>query len=424
MTRRAHRLLATLATLGLATGAVAAACGGPTPSTARPSAATSAPSARATATASKAPGTSSTPGAFDAQSVRLSLDPVADIPGSPLGVVDASDGSGRLFVLSQEGQVWIVKGGQRLNTPFLDISDQITSGGERGLLGLAFHPGYPGNPLLYVDYTDEQGDTVVSSWSVSSNGDVADDGSEKILLHVAQPFPNHNGGALQFGPDGFLYISLGDGGSGGDPQGNGQNPEALLGKILRIDVDHPSGDRAYGIPANNPFATKDGTRPEIWVTGMRNPWRMSFDRATGDFWIGDVGQGSFEEIDVVRAGSGGGQNFGWNTTEGFHCFRTDDCDQDGLTPPVTEYGHEGNCSVTGGYVYRGREHPELAGGYVFADYCSGRFWAIDSRETEVREPQVVLERGRSISSFGEDANGELYVTDHTGSLLRVNASAR
>jgi glucose/arabinose dehydrogenase len=400
--------------------ALVAACGGPTPSR-TPTSSTPASPASSTTSASLAPSAAatSTRGGFDPASVEISLDSVTDIPGSPLGVVDAGDGSGRLFVLAQEGQIWIVEDGQRTDTPFLDISGRITSGGERGLLGLAFHPGYPDEPRFYVDYTDQQGDTVVSAWTVSSNPDVADAASEQMLLHVDQPFPNHNGGDLVFGPDGFLYISLGDGGSGGDPQGNGQNPDALLGKILRVDVDHPSGDRAYGVPPDNPFVDRNGTRPEIWVMGLRNPWRMSFDRTTGDFWIGDVGQGSYEEIDVVRAGSGGGQNFGWNTTEGFHCFRSANCDQDGLTQPVTEYTHDGNCSVTGGYVYRGEAHADLVGGYFFADYCSGRVWAIDSTENEVREPTLVLESGRSISSFGEDAAGELYVTDLDGELLRL-----
>ena len=424
MTRRNSLVRRARAGLFLAIVILAAACGGSTTSSPPASVPTAAATAASTPQATLATSPSQAAADFDAERIQLSLDKVADIPGSPLGVVDAGDGSGRLFVLSQEGQVWIVADGQRKEQPFLDISGQISSGGERGLLGLAFHANFPDDPRFFVDYTDEQGDTVVSSWTVSSGGDTADAASERAILRVGQPFPNHNGGALQFGPDGFLYVSLGDGGSGGDPQGNGQNRDALLGKILRIDVDHPAGDKAYGIPADNPFATKAGARPEIWVTGMRNPWRMSFDRATGDLWIGDVGQGAFEEIDVVRAGSGGGQNFGWNTMEGFHCYRSNSCDRDGLTLPVTEYTHEGNCSVSGGYVYRGTAFPDLVGGYVFADYCSGRFWAVDARENEVGEPSMVFDSGRSVSSFGEDAGGELYVTDHTGVLLRLNASSR
>jgi glucose/arabinose dehydrogenase len=419
MTRPSVRMLATLLIAALAAG-----CGGPTP-TPSPTTTGSAPAASPTASSPTSVPSRSSAGRFDPASVEIDLETVAEIPGSPLGVVDAGDGSARLFVVAQAGQIWIVEDGRRIEKPFLDISDQITTGGERGLLGLAVHPDFPTDPRFYVDYTDEQGDTVVSAWTVSSDEDVADDGSEQVLLQVDQPFPNHNGGALQFGPDGYLYISLGDGGSGGDPQGNGQKLDTLLAKILRIDTDQPSGDKAYGIPADNPFVGREGARPEIWLTGLRNPWRMSFDRATGDLWIGDVGQGSFEEIDVVRAGSGGGQNFGWNVTEGFHCFRSNDCDQDGLTPPVTEYPHDGgSCSVTGGSVYRGEEHPALVGGYFFGDYCSGRIWAIDATENEVREPTIVLESGRSISSFGEDQDSELYVTDLGGALLRLTGSAR
>jgi glucose/arabinose dehydrogenase len=234
---------------------------------------------------------------------------------------------------------------------------------------------------------------------------------------------NHNGGALVFGPDGKLYIATGDGGGGGDPQGNGQKLDTLLGKILRIDVDATSDGRPYGIPEDNPFREQAGAQPEIWVTGLRNPWRISFDRATGDLWIGDVGQGSFEEIDVVRAGSGGGQNFGWNLTEGFHCYPSgESCAPDGLTPPVTEYDHGFGCSVTGGFVYRGTQS-SLVGGYVFADYCSGNVWLIDARAGEVREPRLVAETGRSISSFGEDEAGELFATDLQGELVRVVAAA-
>jgi glucose/arabinose dehydrogenase len=231
---------------------------------------------------------------------------------------------------------------------------------------------------------------------------------------------NHNGGALVFGPDRYLYISTGDGGGGGDPRGNGQKLDTLLGKILRIDVDGSGDSRPYGIPADNPFLDRAGAQPEIWVTGLRNPWRISFDRATGDLWIGDVGQGAYEEIDVVRAGSGGGQNFGWNMTEGFHCYPSGEpCAPDGLTPPVTEYDHGFGCSVTGGFVYRGA-YPALVGGYLFADYCSGNVWLIDAAAEEVRDPRLVLESGRSISSFGEDQSGELYATDlGAGELLRV-----
>jgi hypothetical protein len=243
-------------------------------------------------------------------------------------------------------------------------------------------------------------------------------------MTIDQPYANHNGGHLAFGPDGFLYIASGDGGSGGDPHGNGQKLDTLLGKILRIDVDKPSGDRAYGIPADNPFANRPGARPEIFTYGMRNPWRVTFDPANKDLWIADVGQNRFEEIDVVRAGSGGGQNFGWNRMEGFHCFPSgNDCSTDGLTMPVSEYGHDAGCSVTGGVVARAEGSP-LDGGYVFSDYCSGTIWAIDASRDESRTPTVVGQSGASVSSFGVDDAGTIFVTDLAGRLLKLNAATR
>ena len=240
---------------------------------------------------------------------------------APVDVANAGDGSGRLFVVEQGGKIRIVRDGALVERPFLDIGGRITSGGERGLLGLAFHPDYPTDPRFFVDYTDRDGNTVVSSFRVSATDpDVADPGSESILLHVDQPFANHNGGGLGFGPDGDLYIALGDGGSEGDPQGNGQRLDTLLAKILRIDVDGGAAAGApYGIPADNPFVGTAGAKPEIWLYGLRNPWRFRFDRQTGDLWIGDVGQDAWEEIDVARAGVGG-LDFGWNRTEGFHCY--------------------------------------------------------------------------------------------------------
>ena len=238
---------------------------------------------------------------------------------SPLAVTHAGDGSGRIFVLEQRGQIRIVRDGQLLGDPFLNIGDRLTAGGERGLLGLAFHPDFPNDPRFFVNYTDLEGDTVVSSFAAEAGADRADGNSEVVLLRIDQPYPNHNGGALAFGPDGYLYISTGDGGSGGDPHDNGQRMDTLLGKILRIDVDGGSGDAHYAVPPDNPFVDQSGALPEIWHLGLRNPWRMSFDRETGDLWIGDVGQGSWEEVDVARAGSGG-LNFGWNRVEGFECF--------------------------------------------------------------------------------------------------------
>jgi glucose/arabinose dehydrogenase len=415
----AHRSIASLLAAVIAVG-----CGSstsPTPAaTVRPSV--------TTVPASVAPSPAGTPGPsrFDPARVAVDVEAGTAIPGNPLAAVPPGDGTGRLFVVDKGGSVWIVADGKRADMPFLDISAKVSGGSEQGLLGFAFHPGYPGNPRFYTDYTNTNGDTVVSEWRVStSDPGRADPRSERILLTVDQPYPNHNGGDVVFGPDGYLYITLGDGGSAGDPQGNGQRLDTLLAKILRIDVDHPSGGRPYGIPSDNPFQGQAAARPEIYVTGLRNPWRISFDRATRDLWIGDVGQNAYEEIDVVRAGSGGGQNFGWNRLEGFHCFPSgDSCPTDGLTPPVTEYPHPEGCSVTGGVVYRGTAFPALVGAYLFSDYCSGTIWAIDALADETRTPTVVGVSHKSISSFGEDEAGEVYVTDLGGQLLRIVARPR
>ena len=369
-----------------------------------------------------------TPAVFDPSHVAVAFEPVVGGLVAPLAVVNAGDGSGRLFVAQQGGQIRIVRDGKLVDPPFLDIADRITSGGEHGLLGVAFHPHYPADPRVFVDYTDSNGDTRVSAFRVDpASPDRLDPGTEERLLFVKQPFANHNGGALVFGPDGFLYISLGDGGSGGDPQGNGQSLQTLLGKILRIDVDTATGGRAYGIPADNPFADgADGRQPEIWLWGLRNPWRMSFDPATGDLWIGDVGQSAWEEIDVQRAGASGGTNFGWNRMEGNHCFQPPQgCLVPGLTRPQAEYGHDQGCTVIGGNVDRGSAQPLLAGGYFFADYCSGRVWAIDPSVDGLRTPTVVGDPKLNFSAFGEDEAGELYAVDITGgTLLRLTGTNR
>jgi hypothetical protein len=355
----------------------------------------------------------------------VSVEPVVDIPGNPLAVVAPDDGSGRLFVVDKTGRIWIVTDGKRAERPFVDVSAKVSTGSEQGLLGLAMHPGFKANPRFYIDYTDRNGDTVVSEWRVSgTDANAADARSERVLLTVDQPFANHNGGDVVFGPDGYLYITLGDGGSAGDPNGNGQNLDTLLGKILRIDVDKRSGDQPYAIPADNPFVGRSDARPEIYVYGMRNPWRISFDSATKDLWIGDVGQNAYEEIDVVRAGSGGGQNFGWNRMEGFHCYPIgSDCSTNGLMMPVTEYGHDLGCSVTGGVVARGNVLA-VEGGYLFSDYCSGTLWAIDAARNESRPPAIVGESRASISGFGVGPDGAIYATDLGGRLLIVRAAAR
>jgi glucose/arabinose dehydrogenase len=411
----------------------AAACGQPqvTPTTSVPG--TASPSASPSTTtvtpsSSTATGASPPTTAFDPGHIAVGFETVVDRLDSPLAVVNAGDGSGRLFVAEQTGRVRIVRDGRLLDQPFLDIADRIASGGERGLLGFAFHPRFPDDPRVFVDYTDTNGDTRVSAFRVDpASPDRVDPGTEQRLLFVKQPYANHNGGAVVFGPDGFLYVSLGDGGSGGDPQGNGQSVTTLLGKILRIDVDHPAGDRAYGIPADNPYADgADGRQPEIWLWGLRNPWRISFDRANGDLWIGDVGQGDWEEVDVQRAGVPGGTNFGWNRMEGSHCFKpSSDCQEPGLTLPQAEYGHDQGCTVIGGNVDRGTAQPLLVGGYLFADYCSGRVWAIDPRVDGPRQPTVVAETGHNFSAFGEDEARELFAVDiSAGTLLRVTATTR
>jgi glucose/arabinose dehydrogenase len=388
---------------------------------------TASPSPLRTAAVTPGPsGTTVPAGSFDPTGLAVGFDEVASGLVAPLAIANANDGSGRLFVVQQGGQVRIVRRGVVGSTPFLDLADRISSGGERGLLGLAFHPRFPSDPRVFVDYTDPDGNTRVSSFRVDpATPDRLDPATEQRLVFVQQPFANHNGGALAFGPDGFLYISLGDGGSGGDPQGNGQSLKTLLGKILRIDVDRTEGGGAYRIPSDNPFASGvGGARPEIWLLGLRNPWRMSFDRATGDLWIGDVGQDAWEEVDVQRAGAPGGTNFGWNRMEGTHCFRpAENCSDSSLTLPITDYGHDQGCTVIGGDVYRGTGQAALVGGYVFADYCSGRVWAIDPAANRYEAPALVAQTSHAFTAFGEDEAGELFAVDiRAGTLLRVTAT--
>jgi glucose/arabinose dehydrogenase len=343
---------------------------------------------------------------------RLLTDKLND----PVGVTNAGDGSGRLFILEQDGLIRIFQNGALLATPFLDIRDRVLSGGERGLLGLAFHPQYAQNGYFYVNYTNLQGNTIIARFQVSS-GDPnhADPSSEKRLIFVQQPYPNHNGGEVAFGPDGYLYLGLGDGGSQGDPNDHGQSLNTLLGKILRIDVDH--GD-PYAIPPDNPFQGKG--KAEIWAYGLRNPWRFSFDRATGDLYIGDVGQDLWEEIDYLPAGSPGGTNFGWSYMEGFHTYRNRTPPQNlQLTPPVAEYSHQFGCAVTGGYVYRGQELPDWQGVYLFGDYCSGNVWGLLRSPDGSWQQEMLYQNVGRISSFGEDEAGEIYLTDLSGNLFQL-----
>lgn len=319
------------------------------------------------------------------------------------------DGSGRLFVVEKAGRIRIIQDGQLLQTPFLDITDRVgSSGNEQGLLGLVFHPQYVQNGRFFVNYTDKNGNTVIARFQVSSDPNVADENSEVKLLGVHQPYQNHNGGSLMFGPDGYLYAGLGDGGSQGDPNGNGQNTNVLLGKILRLDVDN--GD-PYSIPAGNPFGN------EIWDYGFRNPWRISFDRITNDLYIGDVGQNTWEEIDFIPAGTPGGLNFGWNKFEGNHPY-SGNPSQAGVTFPVAEYSHqEGGCSVTGGYVYRG-SMPEWNGIYLYADYCSGYIWGL-LKADNVWQTQLLFDEDANITSFGQDDAGEIYFLSDSGEVYKL-----
>jgi len=336
---------------------------------------------------------------------------------SPVDIQFPDDGTGRMFVIEQAGRILLVENGQIMAPAFLDIRDRVkSSGNEQGLLGLAFHPDFKNNPYFYVNYIDENGNTVIARFQ--ANGDTADAASEKDLLHVSQPFPNHNGGRVTFGPDGYLYLGLGDGGSAGDPFGNGQNTNVLLGKILRIDVDH--GD-PYSIPSGNPFASGGG-KPEIWAYGLRNPWRFSFDKKTGDLYIGDVGQDAWEEVDV-SIGNPPGLNYGWNYDEANHHYAGSAPANLKLTYPVAEYNHQGGrCSITGGYVYRGAM-PEWKGVYLYADFCSGTIWGLlHSPDPQSQNPwlsQALFETHAGITTFGQDPSGEIYFAERGGTISRL-----
>ena len=335
----------------------------------------------------------------------------------PVGVTNARDGSGNLYVVEQGGRILLVKNGALQATPFLDISDRVLSIGEQGLLGLAFPPGYATKRYFYVYYTRPVDNNVVSRFRLTVNPDAADPDSEEMLIATPQPFSNHNGGQIAFGPDGFLYISKGDGGSGGDPFNNAQNPASLLGKLLRIDVESAADPGLlYAVPPTNPFAQTAGFRGEIWALGLRNPWRFSFDRQTGDLYIGDVGQGSFEEVDFQPAESPGGENYGWRIMEGAHCFGDPACSQAGLVLPVAEYDHGQGCSITGGFVYRGTAYPRMQGIYLYADFCTGNFWGL-KRDGAAWQNALLLSESRNVSSFGEDEEGNLFVADRSNGLV-------
>jgi glucose/arabinose dehydrogenase len=371
------------------------------------------------------PTPSPTPAACSAAPVpgtpALTAERVASGLRNPLDLQSAPGDRERLYVVEQGGRIQIVRNRQVSATPFLDIAGRISSGGERGLLGLAFHPQFGTSRRFFVNYTDPQGDTRIAEFRAPS-ADQADPESERQLLFVGQPFANHNGGGLAFGNDGMLYIGLGDGGSGGDPLGNGQNLGTALGKMLRIDVDHGS---PFAVPSDNPFAGRAGALPTIWAYGLRNPFRFSFDRSTGDLYIGDVGQNRLEEIDVGLASRRGGENYGWNITEGNSCFQpASGCDTSGITRPVLDYLHSEGCSVTGGVVYHGCRMPGHAGTYFYSDYCASfirSFRLQGGLPADQRDWTAQINHGQftSIVSFGTDQEGEAYVVDLAGSIYKI-----
>ncbi len=374
---------------------------------------------------------------LDPSLLRMTSRRLVDGLERPVDIANAGDGSGRIFVVEKIGRIRIVENGQLLARPFMDISDRVNAGGnEQGLLGLAFHPRYAENGIFFVNYTTsrsrggtQSGDTVVARFNHSGRPDRGDPDSERIVLTVAQPYANHNGGNLAFGPDGYLWIGTGDGGSGGDPQGNGQKLTSLLGKFLRIDIDAGDAGQPYGIPADNPFVGRSDARPEIWSYGWRNPWRFAFDRATGDLWVGDVGQNAWEEVDREPRGTAGGLNYGWNVMEGTHCFRpAQNCDTAGKVLPVAEYGRSTGVSITGGEVYRGKAFPALDGLYFYADYGSRRLWAIGPAPAAPdvvgswRNAQVAT-LAANPTTFGTDENGEVYVAFDSGAVHVLEVAA-
>lgn len=381
---------------------------------------------------------------INATSFDLAVVRVAKVPAKALYVTQPKDEKNRLFVVNQKGMIHIIENGKLKKEPFLDISDRVhgslTPGSEEGLLGLAFHPDYSNNGYLYVNYVNKNDSTIISRFKTSNDINVANKDSEKLILSLSQPFGNHNGGHLAFGPkDGFLYIALGDGGKWGDPFNNSQNLETLLGSILRIDIDN--GNR-YEIPSDNPFFGEPGRKQEIFCYGLRNPWRFSFDRETNDLLIGDVGQNLWEEINWTTWEESRGANFGWRTMEANHCYNPEDfCDTAGIVMPVHEYPNNAayikiligmddkeatGCSVTGGYVYRGSKIKPLRGTYIFGDYCTGRIWSFklkNGKPVAFKNIRKEIKRNSEdiplfISSFGEDSSGELYVVDYLGAVYK------
>lgn len=362
-------------------------------------------------------------GAPEDAKIKLSLR--ASGLSKPVFITSAHDGTGRLFIVEQGGRIKILKDGRVRSTPFLSIPGKVSDGFEQGLLGLAFHPNYENNRRLYVYFTNNDWDIVIREYRAStSSKNVVDKSTKRTLLKINHPGePNHNGGTLAFGPDGYLYLGVGDGGGIGDPDNSAQNKDSLLGKMLRIDVNSRTGSKPYGIPAGNPFNGVPGAN-EIWQTGLRNPWKFSFDRANGNLWIGDVGQMEWEEVDrAPNTGSGPGRgiNWGWRVMEATHCYSPPSgCNTSGKTLPLLEYGHgSGRCSITGGYVYRGSGIPQLVGGYMFADFCSGEIFVVNATASAPANRTLLLDTNLQISSFGESASGELYVVDRAGAVYAV-----
>ena len=345
---------------------------------------------------------------------ELALDTVVSGLTAPVHLT-APDGDDRLFSVEQPGRIRIIADGTLLQPPFLDIADSVSASGERGLLSVAFHPDYASSGRFYVDYTDNDGDTRIVEYTVSADPNVADPASAELVLRVPQPYSNHNGGLVTFGPDGYLWVGMGDGGSGGDPQANGQDPSTLLGAMLRLDVD---GGDPYAIPADNPFVDGGGA-PAVWAYGLRNPWRYSIDPAEGLVYIADVGQSAWEEVHVEDAGAPG-LNYGWNILEGSHCFGATECDRTGLEVPAHEYSHAEGCSITGGHVYRGSELPGLQGRYFYGDFCEGwiRSFRYEAGGATDHVSHELGDIGR-ILSFGRDAAGELYVLTGAGTVYRL-----
>jgi len=364
------------------------------------------------------------PGAASVTTAHIALLLKASGLSQPLFVSSVHDGSGRLFIVEKTGRIRIYYGGHVYATPFLDIHTLVSQGSEQGLLGLAFSPAFKTNHHLYVNYTNLSGNTVIREYRASTtNPNVVVTSSARTILTITQPYANHNGGMLAFGPDGYLYIGMGDGGSAGDPGNRAQSLNTLLGKMLRIDVNHTTSTRQYAIPSTNPFVGKYGL-DEIWEYGLRNPWRFSFDKLNGNLFIGDVGQDTWEEIDRgVRTASGAGRaaNWGWHVLEGRACYSPPTgCSTAGKAMPLAVYQHlNGRCSVTGGYVYRGSAIPALAGVYLFADYCTGEIFGVTAGASPPLTPTLLLDTNLAISSFGQDEAGELYVTDLNGAFYKI-----